>query len=125
VLRHRRVGDYIYGIVRGSTVLSASVLPGDPFQNRPYGGASAPHEASNQLQTDVIVLIPGMTRQRLLQDSLEIVFFRLDPLYGRQTSGGKDDMTPDRVGTLLTSTPRLVTLSADELKKAVQSLPVR
>src|SRR5207245_9724972 len=98
VQRYRRVGDYVYGIVDGQTVLEAAVLPGDPFQNRAFGGVSAPHQAKDTVTANVVVMIPHMTRQQLQSRSIRILFYRLDPLSGRLPNGTRENITPARVG---------------------------
>jgi len=126
VSRHHRTGDYVYGIVEGNTVLAADVLPGDPFQRRSLGTAPAPHDTANELQTNVVVIVPNTTRQSLLSRSIRVVFYRLDPNYGRLPSGMRADVTTNTISELLANnTPQFVGLDADELKKVVQSLPVR
>jgi hypothetical protein len=125
VQRHRRVGDYVSSVVEGRTVLDVAVLPGDPFQRRTYGGASAPHQRRDDILTaSIVVMIPHMTRQQLLTRSIGILFYRLDPLSGRLPDGSRANITPRTVSEFLDKNqPRLTEVTSDDLKKAVQSLP--
>lgn len=114
--RYVRTGDYVYGIIDGSTVLESAVLPGDPFQQRAFGSGGAPHGVeSNNLSATVTVMIPNRTRAELLAHPVGVKFIRLEPTESR------DNLDPDRFKSL--TKPPLAELSPADVRKALDATP--
>ena len=129
---YRRVGDYVYGIVDGaSTVMDVTVLPGDPFQRRAYGGTAAPHRASDDpitktpvVSARMVVVLPNMTRAQLATREVHVLFYRLDSTTANQADGTRASVTPAAFGGLLAAHwPVLVDISAADLRAAALNLP--
>jgi len=127
---HKRIGDYVYGIVENGKVVETEVLAGDPYQQRAYGGAPAPHRADDDpitkkpaVSAKVVVVIPSVTRQQLAQGAFEVVFFRLDPREGAVANGKRPDVTNAMVQDFLANRTVLAKLTANDIQKAVMNLP--
>jgi hypothetical protein len=94
--RHRRLGDYVYEVTDRGTTLAIGVIPGNPFRTRAYSGGGSQHRASDRTTADVLVTIPGETRNTILADgrAVEIAFYRLTAQAGNQP------ITPGRLALL-------------------------
>ena len=125
VQRMRRVGDYVYGVIEGGNALDAAVLPGDIFQQREYGGISAPHgPGAESLVTRVTVLIPHVAVADLLTRTMTINFYRLDPAFGRQPNGARQNVTPETIrGFVSANRPWFAQVTTAQLRTAAMSPP--
>jgi hypothetical protein len=123
--RNRRVGDYVYGIVDGTNVLDAAVIPGDPFQQRGYGGVSAPHQTvDGGLTTRVTVIIPHVSRADLATRSIGIHFYRLEPLFGRMSDDKPAAVNRETIQAFIADRrKKLAEVTATDLKLASSTYP--
>jgi hypothetical protein len=92
--------------------VEATALPGDPFQNRAYGGGGAPHAVATAKSAVVVVTMLGTTKEQLLRQPRGIRFYRLAP--------GTD--SPINVRTLLDQKPK-AEVTSDALKRAIENPP--
>jgi hypothetical protein len=80
--RTRRVGNLVYAIREAGQPTITGVIPGDVFEDRPYGNGSAPHLRQDAPTATVSLLIPNASRQGIQTRNFSIALFQLDPASG-------------------------------------------
>ena len=117
VASHKRLGDVVYEITDGGAPVETSVLVGDPFQTRSYGGGGTPHASRPAPVASVLVFVPRVDRQTILSRNIAITFYRLSP------SAGVEDVTPEVLRGLKSSNDAVVigAVAPDQLKRVVSA----
>jgi hypothetical protein len=73
---YRRVGQYMYEVRDGNTVVEVGVIPDQLFEVHGSRGG-APHATARVDAVDLVVMIPGRTVESLSTRPLQVLFYRI------------------------------------------------
>jgi IgA Peptidase M64 len=117
--RTRRVGNLAYAIHEAGQRTITGVIPGEVFEDRPYGNGSAPHLRQNAPTAIVSLVIPNASRQGIQTRNLSIALYQLDPASG---DANVTEQTLNRLLAAQRATP-MGDVDAAALRSAARGVP--